>query len=82
MSTAEHKARMANKKAQRAARSSGTRDAPMPAADDARSWNDLNRKHRRAALAKAHAGVPGERRRLKTHTAEVAYWRGVGAHGV
>ncbi|QIG68282.1 hypothetical protein EVB57_005 [Rhizobium phage RHph_Y1_20] len=65
----------------------------MPAANEAKGWNNLNRKQRRASLAKSQAGRPEyfdkatgkwvpKRIRLKTQAAQVAYARGIEAHGV
>lgn len=63
----------------------------MPSATDAKGWHNLNRKQRRASLAKSQAGraatvdddgkVLPKRLRLKTHAAKVAFERGLEAHG-
>lgn len=65
----------------------------MPSASEAKGWNNLNRKARRASLAKSQAGRPAtydketgalltpKRVRLKTQAANVAFARGLEAHG-
>ncbi len=72
-------------------------DEILPAVDNARRHDDLNRRNRRAMLARAQAGRPaefktdeygvtrmvkGKKLRLKTHAAQVAFARGVERHGV
>ncbi|QWY83399.1 hypothetical protein [Rhizobium phage RHph_X3_9] len=59
----------------------------MPTAGEAKGWHNLNRKHRRAAMAKARASRYDEdgnmvRRSLRKHTEAVQYARGVQQNGV
>lgn len=65
----------------------------MPSVENAKGWHNLNRKHRRASLARTQAGRPlsvdketgkvtPKRVRLKTQAANVAFARGVEKHGV
>lgn len=80
-----HQARMLGKKANRAALEPGVATV-LPAGNAATQFSQVNRKARRAAIAKAQAGKVREDgtvvRRLKTHAAEVRYWRGVQNFGV
>lgn len=85
--TTEHQERMKAKKADRAARQPGL-ESILPAANDAKGWNNLSRRFRRSSVAKAQASQrdpkTGEitKHRLKTHAAKVSYWRGVKQYGV
>lgn len=75
-----HAERMAARKAERALWKVGFEQL-MPTALKAKGWNNLNRKFRRAYVARMQAAKDGKPR-LSRHAAQVAFMRGVEAHGV
>lgn len=85
--TITHAARMAGKKANRAALEPGC-DEVLPSLNNATGFNSASRRHRRATIARAQASQrdpnTGEitKPRLKTHAAKVQYQRGVQKLGV
>lgn len=82
----EHNDKMAERRAKQHERTPGF-ERKQPAAREATAWAELNRKHRRAAVAKMQDATRNKhgdvtKRSLSKHTQAVRYAKGVADFGV